>query len=171
MASSVYTKTGDAGTTGLYTGERVQKSSLRVEAYGTIDELQAFLGLARAYAENPRVAAELYDIELNLWTLMADIASLNTAPVITEQYVKHLEKVIDRFDAKLEPLSSFVIPGEKQSSAYLHVARTITRRAERALWRVLDAGESVHESNLKYLNRLSDLCFIMCRVEEELGAE
>ena len=83
MASSVYTKTGDAGTTGLYTGERVQKSSLRVEAYGTIDELQAFLGLARAYAENPRVAAELYDIERNLWTLMADIASLNTAPVIT----------------------------------------------------------------------------------------
>ena len=81
------------------------------------------------------------------------------------------QKVIDRFDAKLEPLSSFVIPGEKQSSAYLHVARTITRRAERALWRVLDAGESVHESNLKYLNRLSDLCFILCRVEEELGAE
>ena len=84
MASSVYTKTGDAGTTGLYTGERVQKSSLRVEAYGTIDELQAFLGLARAYAENPRVSAELYDIERNLWTLMADIASLNAAPVITE---------------------------------------------------------------------------------------
>ena len=98
MASSVYTKTGDAGTTGLYTGERVPKSSLRVEAYGTIDELQAFLGLARSYAENPRVAAELYDIERNLWTLMADIASLNAAPVITEQHVKHLEKVIDRFD-------------------------------------------------------------------------
>ena len=126
MASSVYTKTGDAGTTGLYTGERVPKSSLRVEAYGTIDELQAFLGLARSYAENSRVATELYDIERNLWTLMADIASLNAAPVITEQ---------------------------------------------RALWRVLDAGESVHESNLKYLNRLSDLCFIMCRVEEEIGAE
>ncbi len=172
MASSVYTKTGDAGTTGLYTGERVQKSSLRVEAYGTIDELQAFFRIgSRSYAENPRVSAELYDIERNLWTLMADIASLNTAPVITEQYVKHLEKVIDRFDAKLEPLSNFVIPGEKQSSAYLHVARTITRRAERDLWRVLDAGESVHESNLKYLNRLSDLCFILCRVEEELGAE
>ena len=160
MASSVYTKTGDAGTTGLYTGERVPKSSLRVEAYGTIDELQAFLGLARSYAENPRVASELYDIERNLWTLMADIASLNAAPVITEQHVKHLEKVIDRFDEKLEPLSNFVIPGEKQS-----------RRAERDLWRVLDAGESVHESNLKYLNRLSDLCFIMCRVEEEIGAE
>ena len=92
-------------------------------------------------------------------------------PVITEQHVKHLEKIIDRFDEKLEPLSNFVIPGEKQSSAYLHVARTITRRAERDLWRVLDAGESVHESNLKYLNRLSDLCFIMCRVEEEIGAE
>ena len=171
MASSVYTKTGDAGTTGLYTGERVPKSSLRVEAYGTIDELQAFLGLARSYAENPRVATELYDIERNLWTLMADIASLNQTPQITDKKVKHLEKVIDRFDAKLEPLAEFILPGENKSSAYLHVSRTVARRAERDLWRVLDAGESVHESNLKYLNRLSDLCFIMCRVEEEIGAE
>ena len=79
MGSSVYTKTGDQGTTGLYTGERVKKSSLRVEAYGTIDELQAFLGLARAYAKNVRVQAELLDIERSLWTLMADIASLNQA--------------------------------------------------------------------------------------------
>ena len=133
MASSVYTKTGDAGTTGLYTGEREPKSSLRVEAYGTIDELQAFLGLARAYAENPRVSAELYDIERNLWTLMADIASLNAAPVITEQHVKHLEKVIDRFDAKLEPLAEFILPGDNKSSAYLHVSRTVARRAERDL--------------------------------------
>ena len=89
MSSSVYTKTGDQGTTGLYTGERVKKSSLRVEAYGTIDELQAFLGLARAYAKNVRVQAELLDIERSLWTLMADIASLNQAPQITDQQVKH----------------------------------------------------------------------------------
>lgn len=171
MASSVYTKTGDAGTTGLYTGERVPKSSLRVEAYGTIDELQAFLGLARSYAENKRVQTELYDIERSLWTLMADIASLNAKPAITDQQVRHLERVIDKLDEKLEPLSNFVIPGEKQSSSYLHVARTVARRAERALWRVLDAGESVHESNLRYLNRLSDLCFILCRVEEEIGEE
>ena len=157
MSSSVYTKTGDQGTTGLYTGERVKKSSLRVEAYGTIDELQAFLGLARAYAKNVRVQAELLDIERSLWTLMADIASLNQAPQITDQQVKHLEKVIDRFDAK--------------SSAYLHVSRTVARRAERDLWRVLDDGESVHESNLRYLNRLSDLCFILSRVEEEIGEE
>ena len=168
MSSSVYTKTGDQGTTGLYTGERVKKSSLRVEAYGTIDELQAFLGLARAYAKNVRVQAELLDIERSLWTLMADIASLNQA---TDQQVKHLEKVIDRFDAKLEPLAEFILPGENKSSAYLHVSRTIARRAERNLWRVLDAGESVHESNLRYLNRLSDLCFILSRVEEEIGEE
>ena len=161
MSSSVYTKTGDQGTTGLYTGERVKKSSLRVEAYGTIDELQAFLGLARAYAKNVRVQAELLDIERSLWTLMADIASLNQAPQITDQQVKHLEKVIDRFDAKLEPLAEFILPGENKSSAYLHVSRTVARRAERDLWRVLDAGESVHESNLRYLNRLSDLCFIL----------
>lgn len=171
MASSVYTKTGDTGTTGLYTGERVPKSSLRVEAYGIIDELQAFIGLARAYAENARVQVELYDLERTLWTLMADIASLNKAPDVTDQQVRHLEKVIDKFDEKLEPLSNFVVPGDKRSSAYLHVARTIARRAERALWRVLDSGESVHASNLRYLNRLSDLCFILCRVEEEIGAE
>ena len=166
MASSVYTKTGDAGTTGLYTGERVQKSSLRVEAYGTIDELQAFLGLARAYAENPRVSAELYDIERNLWTLMADIASLNAAPVITEQYVKHLEKVIDRFDAKLEPLSSFVIPGEKQSSAYLHIARTICRRAERIIIS-LSKIEEVNPMLIKYINRLSDALYAIARYSED----
>ena len=163
MSSSVYTKTGDQGTTGLYTGERVKKSSLRVEAYGTIDELQAFIGLARAYAKNVRVQAELLD--------MADIASLNQTPQITDQQVKHLEKVIDRFDAKLEPLAEFILPGENKSSAYLHVSRTVARRAERDLWRVLDAGESVHESNLRYLNRLSDLCFILSRVEEEIGEE
>ena len=102
---------------------------------------------------------------------MADIASLNQAPQITDQQVKHLEKVIDRFDAKLEPLAEFILPGDNKSSAYLHVSRTVARRAERDLWRVLDAGESVHESNLRYLNRLSDLCFILSRVEEEIGEE
>ena len=102
---------------------------------------------------------------------MADIASLNQAPQITDQQVKHLEKVIDRFDAKLEPLAEFILPGENKSSAYLHVSRTVARRAERDLWRVLDDGESVHESNLRYLNRLSDLCFILSRVEEEIGEE
>lgn len=171
MGSSVYTKTGDKGTTGLYTGERVQKSSLRVEAYGTIDELQAFLGLARAHAHNKKVQTELLDIERTLWTLMADVASLGQSAKVTDQQVKHLEKVIDRFDESLEPLTKFVVPGDNVASSYLHVARTVVRRAERALWRVLDNGEEVHESNLKYLNRLSDLCFILGRVEEELGAE
>lgn len=171
MGSSVYTKTGDKGTTGLYTGERVQKSSLRVEAYGTIDELQAFLGLARAHAHNKKVQTELLDIERTLWTLMADVASLGQTAKVTDQQVKHLEKVIDRFDESLEPLTQFVVPGDNVASSYLHVARTVVRRAERALWRVLDNGEEVHESNLKYLNRLSDLCFILGRVEEELGAE
>ena len=96
---------------------------------------------------------------------------MNQTPQITDQQVKHLEKVIDRFDAKLEPLAEFILPGENKSSAYLHVSRTVARRAERDLWRVLDAGESVHESNLRYLNRLSDLCFILSRVEEEIGEE
>lgn len=171
MGASVYTKTGDKGATSLYTGERVQKSSLRVEAYGTIDELQAFLGLARVHVKNKKVQTELLDIEHTLWTLMADVASLGQGAKITDQQVKHLEKVIDKFDEQLEPLVNFVIPGDHISSSYLHVARTVARRAERALWRVLDSGEEVHESNVKYLNRLSDLCFILSRVEEELGAE
>ncbi len=167
MGSSVYTKTGDKGTTGLYTGERVKKASIRVEAYGTIDELQAFLGLARAHATNESIQGELLTIEKELWMLMADVASLNTAATIIEDSVLRLEQVIDSYDVSLAPLTKFVCPGDKQSSSYLHVARTITRRAERLLWGVSDV-EEVHEANLRYLNRLSDLCFIMARVEEEL---
>lgn len=165
--AKVYTKTGDKGTTGLYTGERVKKSSLRVESYGTIDELQAFLGLARAHAHNKDVQEVLLHVEKELWMLMADIASLGKEPAITEEHVVALEGFIDRFDGVLPALNAFVLPGNDQASSYLHVARTIARRAERAVWRVADS-EAVHESNLRYLNRLSDLCFMLARVEEEL---
>lgn len=165
--ANVYTKTGDKGTTGLYTGERINKASLRVEAYGTVDEVQAFLGLARAHGTNESVKEALLQVEKELWMLMADIASLHKEPTITDEYVVGLEKIIDAFDEQLSPLSAFILPGESQSSSYLHVARTIVRRAERDLW-ALFGEEGAHESNLKYLNRLSDLCFILARVEEEL---
>ncbi|NCB95564.1 MAG: cob(I)yrinic acid a,c-diamide adenosyltransferase [Negativicutes bacterium] len=167
MASSVYTKTGDKGMTSLFTEERVSKCSDRVEAYGSIDELQAFLGLARAHSEKQVIQDELLAIETELWLLMADVASLNQAAKITEDSVLRLEETIDKFDASLAPLDKFICPGDKQSSSYLHVARTVARRAERQMWRVLE-NEAVHESNLRYLNRLSDLCFIMSRVEEEV---
>lgn len=167
MGSAVYTKTGDKGQTSLFTGERVDKCSLRVEAYGSIDEVQAFLGLARAHATNEAVATELLTIEQELWLLMADVASLGKEGKVNESYVTRLESVIDAFDAQLEPLSKFVIPGDDKASSFLHIARTIVRRAERAMWR-LGQQEPVHEDNIKYLNRLSDLCFILARVESEL---
>ncbi len=165
--SKVYTKTGDKGTTGLYTGERVKKASLRVEAYGTIDELQANLGAARAFAQKEEVKIILFNLEKSLWRLMSDIASLGQEPYITENEVMELERIIDSFDARLPELDHFIVPGDDQSSVYLHIARTVTRRAERCLWRVIE-DEPVHESNLRFLNRLSDLCFILARAESEL---
>lgn len=166
--AKVYTKTGDKGTTGLYTGERVSKSSLRVNAYGTVDELQAVLGLARAHAEKDSVKENLYKIEKTLWLLMADVASIGKDANVTEDNVLELEKIIDGYDEKLEPLSHFLTPGDDKASSFIHVARTVTRRAERALWSVHDAGEPIHESDIRYLNRLSDLCFILARAESEL---
>lgn len=168
MPSAVYTKTGDKGQTSLYTGERVSKASLRVETYGTIDELQAFLGLARTEVHLDEVREIIYNVERNLWLLMADIASLGKEAGITEEKVVELEKIIDSFDARLAPLTKFIIPGDDKQSAHLHVSRTIARRAERALWRVVEEGEEVHDSNMRYLNRLSDLCYILARAESEL---
>ncbi len=165
--ATVYTKTGDKGQTSLYTGERVDKDCLRVETYGTIDELDSALGVARANVTHKDVAEAIKEVQKQLWLLMADIASIGKEPAITDDHVKRLEEIIDGFDAKLEPLTSFLIPGENKSSAFLDVARTIARRAERSLWR-LSRTEEVHDVDMRYLNRLSDLCFILGRVESEV---
>ncbi len=165
--SKVYTKTGDKGATSLYTGQRVSKGGLRVETYGTIDEAQAALGLARAVATKDTVKEEIYQVEKDLWLLMADVASLDKDPSITDDHIAHLEQVIDRYDSQLEPLTKFLIPGDTHAGACLDIARTVVRRAERLFWR-LQAEESVHEVDIRYLNRLSDLCYIWGRVETEL---
>lgn len=165
--AKVYTKTGDKGTTGLYTGERVEKCSARVSAYGTIDELDSILGAARAFSVHEDVQETIYRLQKYMWMLMADVASLNKEPTVTEELVVDLEKIIDSYDAKLEPLSEFIVPGDNQSSAFLHISRTVARRAERDLW-LLAKEEPVHESNLRFLNRLSDLCFVLARAESEL---
>lgn len=165
--AKVYTKTGDKGTTSLYSGERVEKSSLRVNAYGTIDELDSVLGIARANAAREDVKVTIYALQKELWLLMADIASIGKEATITDDNVINLENIIDSYDEKLEPLNKFIIPGETKSSAYIDLARTVTRRCERILWS-LSKQEEVHESNIRYLNRLSDLCFILGRVESEL---
>lgn len=167
--AAVYTRTGDKGTTGLYTGQRVPKQSLRVEAYGNIDETTSALGLARALATRQDVKATILSLQNTLMSLMADVASIGLAqPYITEYNVKQIEQTIDSFDAKLEPLSHFLLPGDTVAAGALDIARTTCRRAERQLLR-LNEAEGVNPQVLIYMNRLSDLCFILGRVEAEVG--
>lgn len=163
----VYTKTGDQGETSLYTGERVAKDSIRVEAYGTIDEFDAALGLARALCRNMEVGAAIYEVQKLLTQAMAVVASIGTNSQLSAETIQSIEAMIDKFDARLAPLTHFLIPGGKPGAAALDVARTVGRRAERQLWR-LSRQENVDEQVLISLNRLSDLCFVLSRAENEL---
>lgn len=169
MKAAVYTRTGDKGTTGLYTGERVPKQSLRVEAYGTIDEITSALGLARANVKRDDVRETIYQVQKLLMSVMADVASLNLPePYIKEEHVKLFEETIDEYDAMLQPLAHFIVPGDTVGAAALDIARTTTRRAERCLLRLAET-EPVNQQVLICLNRLSDLCFILARVETEVA--
>ena len=168
MKAAVYTRTGDKGTTGLYTGERVPKDSLRVESYGTIDEISSALGLARATVKREDVKGTVLQLQQMLMSLMADVASINLEEAyIKEEHVKLLEDTIDKYDAMLQPLGHFIVPGDTLGSAALDIARTTTRRAERNLLRLAEV-EPANEQVLISLNRLSDLCFILGRVEVEV---
>lgn len=167
--AAVYTRGGDKGQTSLLSGERVPKCSLRVEAYGIIDETTSVLGLARALASREDVKATIYKVQQLMSLMMADVASLNLPePYIKEEHVTILEQTIDKFDALLQPLTHFLVPGDTEAAAALDIARTTTRRAERALLRVVDAGDEVNHQVLVCLNRISDLCFILARVEVEV---
>jgi len=166
--AAVYTRTGDKGTTGLYTGQRVPKQSLRVEAYGSIDEITSALGMARAMAKHQNVKATIIKVQQLLMSMMADIASVGAQPLIKEEHVKLFEETIDKYDEMLEPLGHFVIPGDNPGAAALDLARTTTRRAERNLLRLAEK-EEVNQNVLICVNRLSDLCFILERVEAELN--
>lgn len=162
---SVYTKTGDKGTTGLYTGQRVAKNSLRVKAYGTIDEVNSALGMARAFCKNDEVKEIILKVQQCNGLLMADLASIDKEPMLLGSHVAQVESTIDSIEAKLPPLTQFLIPGESQGGSFLDLARTFIRRAERA---ILDLAEQelVHDSNRLYINRISDLCFVLMRLEE-----
>jgi cob(I)alamin adenosyltransferase len=166
----IYTRTGDTGQTGLIGGERVPKGCARVEAYGTVDELNAHLGLARALLQDAELDALLTDIQNELFDLGADLAASqpgaaplkHSVPRITPAQVAALEAMIDRLEADLPPLQQFILPGGAPAGAALHVARCVCRRAERCTAR-LAAAEPVNPETLRYLNRLSDLLFVMAR--------
>ena len=163
---SIYTKTGDAGETGLYTGERVRKSSLRVAVYGTVDELDSVLGLARAFVVKAEVRERVLALQKKLPALMADLASRAQDAMIAETDVAALEQAMDELEGRLPPLTSFLVPGDTQGGAALDHARTVTRRAERLFCR-LSEEEEVHDTDRRYLNRLSDYCFLLMRLEEQ----
>ncbi|HVF73695.1 MAG TPA: cob(I)yrinic acid a,c-diamide adenosyltransferase [Acidimicrobiales bacterium] len=167
----IYTKKGDDGTTGLYFGGRVGKDALVVDAYGTVDEAQSFLGLARAEAERGSELDELLvALERDLWVLMADLATaadnrsklVPGSTAVTAEMVTSLEAHIDALNERFEMPTEFVVPGQNRASALLDVARTVVRRAERLAIRAAADGSLA----VPYLNRLSDLLWTMARWQE-----
>jgi cob(I)alamin adenosyltransferase len=168
--TKVYTRTGDDGTTSLGGGQRVDKDALRVEAYGTADELNSHLGVVRATGVTPTVEAELARIQNELFHLGSDLCVLEEdqqsmpVPRIEQRHVEALESLMDRLSEDLPPLENFVLPGGCPAAAQLHVARAVCRRAERLVAR-LAREETVNPQILMYLNRLSDALFILARFE------
>jgi cob(I)alamin adenosyltransferase len=173
----IYTRTGDDGTTALGSGERRPKYDLRIEAYGTVDETNAAIGIVRLHlAQSPEIDAMLGLIQNDLFDLGADLAvperegKADRLRVLSTQ-VDRLERDIDHLNAKLSPLTSFVLPGGTPAAAHLHLARTICRRAERMMVELAaKPGEPVSNAAIQYMNRLSDLLFVASRAVNENGA-
>lgn len=164
---SITTKTGDNGETSLLTGERVKKSGLRVDTYGTLDEVDSALGLARAFSDKDDVAERILKLQRKLPALMADFASCGTEPRITMEDVREIESWCDDVESDLPEEHAFIIPGGSQSGAMLDLARTTARRAERCACRLAES-EEVAASDRIYLNRLSDYCYLLMRLEEDI---
>jgi len=167
--SKLYTRTGDEGQTALYGGGRVGKDHLRVEAYGSVDELNSALGVAVSFLRQRRVAAALQSIQNELFNIGSELAS-ESGPraqkgrqfLDPEGKIAALERLIDEYDAKVPPVRTFILPSGSQGGALLHLARGVCRRAERAVVR-LSREEDVNPHVLTYLNRLSDLLFVLAR--------
>jgi cob(I)alamin adenosyltransferase len=170
--SKIYTRTGDDGTTGLGDGTRVRKDSVRVEAYGTVDELNSALGVVLAVPGVPaEIASCLGEVQHDLFDLGGELC-IPGHQLTSEAQVERLEQALDRFNAKLPPLADFILPGGGPAAAACHLARCICRRAERRVW-ALAASEPVPPAAPRYLNRLSDLLFVLARAlaRHERGAE
>jgi cob(I)alamin adenosyltransferase len=180
VLNRIYTRTGDDGTTALGTGERRKKYDLRIACYGTVDETNAAIGLVRlSTAQDAELDAMLGRIQNDLFDLGADLCTPNQGKgkgpggarlTVTEAQVTRLESEIDRLNADLVPLRSFVLPGGTPAAAYLHLARTICRRAERMMVELADQpGEEVSAVAVKYVNRLSDFLFVASRYVNQNG--
>ncbi len=180
----VYTRAGDQGNTRLVMGREVSKDDLRIEAYGTVDELNSVLGLARTFHDLSRVEESgtaalghmLRVIQSELFTVGSDLATLASdrwegMVLVGDSEVSRLESWIDLLNQRLPPLEEFVIPGGGQVNAFLHQARTVCRRGERRVVTLMGAGEEVNPGVLRYLNRLSDLLFVMARYAAMLHNE
>jgi cob(I)alamin adenosyltransferase len=169
----IYTKTGDKGETGLFGGERVSKDSLRISAYGTVDELNSFIGLTVTKIKNEDLKLKLIKIQNYLFTVGADLATpendktkkLNLQRTASSYY-EELEKMIDEYDGQLDELKNFILPGGSEGAALLHICRTICRRAEREIV-ALKKSVTISENILIFFNRLSDLLFVLSRFENK----
>ncbi|MBZ0201272.1 MAG: cob(I)yrinic acid a,c-diamide adenosyltransferase [Ignavibacteriaceae bacterium] len=171
----IYTKTGDTGETSLFGGKRVSKDSLRIEAYGTIDELNSFIGNAVTEVKDAEIKNLLGKIQNMLFAAGADLATPETEKNkklkikrIPASYVSEMEKAIDYFETTLDPLKNFILPGGSKSAALLHVCRTVARRAERKVVQ-LNKTEQVGVNLIIFLNRLSDLFFVLSRFENKVS--
>jgi len=180
VLNRIYTRSGDDGTTALGTGERRKKYDLRIEAYGTLDEVNAVIGIVRLHmVDDPVLDAVLSRIQNDLFDVEADLCMPSEGGkgpggarlAVTDAQVTWLEGEIDRFNAELAPLKSFILPGGSSGAAYLHLARTVCRRAERIIVALADKpAESVTAAALKYVNRLSDFLFVAARRMNDKGA-
>jgi len=164
----IYTRTGDKGETGLAGGSRVSKDSLRVDAYGNVDELNSVLGMVRAFLSDKELDGLLAELQVDLFVVGADLASTPEAqqrnvPRISQERIVEMEQTIDRLEADLSPLKAFILPGGGVAGSLLHNARTVARRAERRIV-TLSRTEPVNEKLVPYMNRLSDMLFVMARV-------
>ena len=172
----IYTKTGDKGSTALFGGQRVSKANLRIDTYGTVDELNSYIGLVRDQEVNESRKDFLIEIQDRLFTLGSILATEpgNTkvkTPPLTDQDIEALEKEIDKMDEALPPMRSFVLPGGHQSVSFCHITRCVCRRAERLTVALADL-EEVQPNVIQYLNRLSDYLFVLGRkMSAELNAE
>ena len=174
MSFKIYTKTGDKGETGLFGGKRLPKNHIRIESYGTVDELNAYIGMLRDVSPTEHQKEILKEIQDRLFTIGSNLASdpekNMTTPDIKESDIELLEKEMDQMDETLPPLKNFILPGGHPTVSFCHIARTVCRRAERMVV-ALHHNEAVEEIIIRYLNRLSDYLFVLGRqLSQDLNA-